>query len=124
MYLKGAIEKTGTGTEDMVKQCRSWGLADPEFTDGPDFRIVIRRQGKNLMGVHSGDSVPANVPAKGEPEAFLASVGEHPGLGTAFHAAKLGKTRRTIKRYAAALSDFVEFRGGTQKGGYYLKLKI
>ena len=44
MYLKGAIEKTGTGTEDMVKQCRSWGLADPEFQDGPDFRVAIRRQ--------------------------------------------------------------------------------
>ena len=44
MYLKGAIEKTGTGTEDMVKQCREWGLLDPEFTDGPDFRIVIRRR--------------------------------------------------------------------------------
>lgn len=52
MYLKGAIEKTGTGTEDLVKQCRSWGLADPEFQDGPDFRIVIRRQ-KNV-------EVPAN----------------------------------------------------------------
>ena len=44
MYLKGAIEKAGTGTEDMVKQCRSWGLADPEFQDVPDFRIVIRLQ--------------------------------------------------------------------------------
>ena len=53
MYLKGAIEKTGTGTEDMVKQCRSWGLADPEFQDGPDFRVVIRRQ-KNIGTPASG----------------------------------------------------------------------
>ena len=54
MYLKGAIEKTGTGTEDMVKQCRSWGLADPEFRDGPDFRIVIRRRATELPA--DGDS--------------------------------------------------------------------
>ena len=117
MYLKGAIEKTGTGTEDMVKQCRNWGLADPEFTDGPDFRIVIRRR----TSVDVPANVPANVPAKGEAEAFLQSVRESPGLGTAFHAAKLGKTRRTIKRYAAALSDVVEFRGGTKSGGYFVK---
>ena len=135
MYLKGAIEKTGTGTEDMVKQCRNWGLGDPEFTDGPDFRIVIRRRTdvSPQMSVPANvpasvpanvpASVPANVPANGEAAAFLSLVREHPGRGTAFYAAKLGKARRTVKRYVAVLAGLVEFRGGTKSGGYYLRMK-
>ena len=131
MYLKGAIEKTGTGTEDMVKQCRSWGLADPEFMDGPDFRIVIRRQLDVNQSVNVPTNVPANVPtnvptnvpANGEAREFLALVREHPGNGTAFYADKLGKTRRTIKRYAAAVAELVEFRGGTKSGGYYIRME-
>lgn len=61
MYLKGAIEKTGTGTEDMVRQCRNWGLPDPVFSDGPDFRIVIRRparSGGTALG--AGNGMPAD----------------------------------------------------------------
>ena len=59
-FLKGAIEKTGTGTEDMVKQCRSWGLADPEFADGPDFRIVIRRRTDMNPSVNPPVNPPVN----------------------------------------------------------------
>jgi len=65
------------------------------------------------------ETLAANVPAKYEAEAFLQLVRESPGFGTVFHATKLGKTRRTIKRYTASLSDHIEFRGGTKSGGNF-----
>ena len=30
MYLKGYIEKSGTGTEDMIAKCQEWGVPAPE----------------------------------------------------------------------------------------------
>ena len=44
MYLKGYIEKSGTGTEDMIEKCREWGLRDPVFNEDGDFRVVIWRR--------------------------------------------------------------------------------
>ncbi|MDR1791928.1 MAG: DUF4062 domain-containing protein [Bacteroidales bacterium] len=32
MYLRGAIEQMGTGTEVMVEECKKLGLQEPEFT--------------------------------------------------------------------------------------------
>ncbi len=43
MYLKGYIEKSGTG--DMIAKCASWGVPAPEwYEDDPDdFRVVLKR---------------------------------------------------------------------------------
>ena len=49
MYLKGYIEKMGTGTEDVAKLCAKSGLPAPGFTEGVDFRAVLKR--KSLGGV-------------------------------------------------------------------------
>lgn len=43
MYWNGYIEKIGTGTEDIINQCRKYGLKTPEFYQEEDFRIVIWR---------------------------------------------------------------------------------
>ena len=45
MYLKGYIEKSGTGTGDMIAKCASWGVPAPEwYADDPDdFRVVLKR---------------------------------------------------------------------------------
>ena len=90
MYLKGAIEKTGTGTEDMVKQCRSWGLADPEFQDGPDFRIVIRRQ--------TNGSVPANGTVDGTVEKTTQKTAQEITQKTAQKILSLVSSRPRITR--------------------------
>ena len=49
MYLKGYIEKMGTGTEDVAKLCAKNGLSAPSFAEGVDFRAVLKR--KPLVGV-------------------------------------------------------------------------
>ena len=45
MYLKGYIEKSGTGTGDMIAKCASWGVPAPEWyeDDADDFRVVLKR---------------------------------------------------------------------------------
>ena len=45
MYLKGYIEKSGTGTEDMIAKCKEWGIPAPEWTedDADDFRVILKR---------------------------------------------------------------------------------
>ena len=45
MYLRGYIEKVGSGTRDMVTKSRAWGNEAPvwEIEDGDDFRVVLKR---------------------------------------------------------------------------------
>ena len=43
LYLYGAIEQVGTGTEMLVKQCLELGLPSPDFECNNDFNIVFWR---------------------------------------------------------------------------------
>ena len=44
MFLKGYIEKAGTGTEDIITKCVNYGLEKPEFHQGSDFKVTIWRK--------------------------------------------------------------------------------
>ncbi len=56
MYLKGYIEKAGTGTEDMIAKCREWGIPAPEWQeeDAEDFRVVLKRPVGWDEGINDG----------------------------------------------------------------------
>ena len=43
MYLRGTIERMGTGTEEMTRQCLEKGLGKPEFIPEHGFQAIIRR---------------------------------------------------------------------------------
>ena len=45
MFLRGYIEKAGTGTEDMIAKCREWGVDIPiwEMEDADGFKVILRR---------------------------------------------------------------------------------
>ena len=43
MYLRGYIERMGTGTVDMIRRCAAAGLQEPEFAAGGDFVTTIQR---------------------------------------------------------------------------------
>lgn len=48
MQWAGYVEKSGYGTEDIVRKCKAWGLRDPEYhPSAVDFRLVLWRQGIN-----------------------------------------------------------------------------
>ena len=44
MFLKGYIEKAGTGTEDIISKCMNYGLDKPEFHQDSDFKVIIWRK--------------------------------------------------------------------------------
>ena len=52
MCLKGYIDRLDTGTEDVAKLCAKSGLPAPGFTEGVDFRAVLKRM--PLGGVMGG----------------------------------------------------------------------
>jgi ATP-dependent DNA helicase RecG len=43
MYLKGYIERLGTGTADMVRIAQEKGLAEPDFQQDEEFRTILYR---------------------------------------------------------------------------------
>ena len=49
MYLKGYIEKTGTGTDDVIRNCKAASIPPPVFTEGPDFRAVLYRRSESAV---------------------------------------------------------------------------
>lgn len=48
MYWSGYIEKVGTGTEDIINQCKRYGLKTPEFQQDEDFKVIIWRSSANV----------------------------------------------------------------------------
>lgn len=45
MQWAGYVEKSGYGTEDIVRKCKAWGLREPEYhPSSVDFRLVLWRQ--------------------------------------------------------------------------------
>lgn len=46
LFLAGYIEHLGTGTTDMIVDCKGYGLRTPEFIQADDFRTIIYRQEK------------------------------------------------------------------------------
>lgn len=54
MQRCGYIEKAGTGTGDIVKQCLDYGLKKPLFEQDGDFKVIIWRPIFNQVGPTSG----------------------------------------------------------------------
>ena len=66
MYLRGTIERMGTGTEEMTKQCLENGLGKPEFIPEYGFQTVIKRinaqfEDYNQNNIHKDTIVNAQV---------------------------------------------------------------
>jgi predicted HTH transcriptional regulator len=51
LYLAGTIERMGTGTGDIIKQCKKAGLKPPEFVEEEDFRVVLWRNRQSARQV-------------------------------------------------------------------------
>ena len=50
MQWGGYVEKSGYGTEDIVRKCKAWGLREPEYHPSDvDFRLVLWR--KEIDGI-------------------------------------------------------------------------
>ena len=63
LYLYGAIEQVGTGTEMLVKQCLEQGLLSPDFESGNDFNVTFWRN-TVINGGQTGDLIEKEVEDK------------------------------------------------------------
>ncbi|MDR1544704.1 MAG: DUF4062 domain-containing protein [Prevotellaceae bacterium] len=53
MYLRGTIERMGTGTEDMATLCVEKGLQKPLYQQQLDFRVVLYRNTEQIENVEN-----------------------------------------------------------------------
>jgi predicted HTH transcriptional regulator len=60
MYLNGTIEKAGTGTNDIIKLCKEWGLREPEYRQQALFRVVLHRN--NVVEEETAQVTPQVTP--------------------------------------------------------------
>ena len=135
MYLKGYIERLGTGTEDVAKLCAKSGLPAPGFTEGVDFRAVLKRSKIGADGTGMTTKIATEVTTVGgtlngtlngrlNPTAakVLSYIGERPGCRALAIIADLSIPRDTLNKIVKRLSTqgFIERRGGKKTGGYFV----
>ena len=99
MYWNGYIEKVGTGTEDIFRKCREYGLKTPEFHQEEDFRAVIWRTVESQNDPKAIQGVPKaiqNDPK--EVEELIILIKGNPSISRAELAKQLGLSERQVRK--------------------------
>jgi predicted HTH transcriptional regulator len=111
MYLRGTIERMGTGTEEMVKCCIEKGLQKPIFIQEIDFKTILYRP---IGGAISKKTMEKTV------EKILSLITDNPQITQAGLQKLTGLTRRGIEWNLSKLkSQGLVERIGPDKGGYW-----
>lgn len=105
MYLKGTIERMGSGTLDMAKRCKEMGLPLPVFVQEEDFRVILYR-------------TPQTTPQTTLETKILDVIKQDQRVTQAAIAKKLGISFHTVKEYLAKMKKkgLILRKGGTFKG--------
>lgn len=116
MYWNGYIEKVGTGTEDIIRKCREYGLKTPEFHQEEDFRAVIWRTVESQNDPKAIQGVPKaiqNDPK--EVEELIILIKGNPSISRAELAKQLGLSERQVRKIIDHLrvEERLVRRGGT-----------
>lgn len=108
MYWNGYIEKLGTGTEDIIRKCKEYGLRVPEFHQDEDFRVIIWREQQENDPKRSKafQNVPkrSKVYAK-EQDGLLQIIKEVPTISRAALSKKLNISERQVRKIIDRLKE-------------------
>jgi len=114
LYLSGTIERMGTGTGDIIKQCKKAGLKSPEFVEEEDFRVILWRNKNSVKQVT--DQAPTKhppsthqAPTKHPPSTHQANGKRQLNILQLLSVIKGEMTRQEIQK-ALKLTDRVNFR--------------
>lgn len=126
MYWNGYIEKVGTGTEDIIRKCREYGLKTPEFHQEEDFRAVIWRTVESQNDPKAIQGVPKaiqNDPK--EVEELIILIKGNPSISRAELAKQLGLSERQVRKIIDHLrvEERLVRRGGTTRRMDYYQIK-
>ena len=124
MYLRGYIEQTGTGTEDMIAKCREWGVPRPSWTldDGDDFRVIVPRNAPEEGGKarqQTAEDVTQKTTQK-TTQKILAAISDDPRITRQGLSALIGITPDGVKKALEGLklAGLIR-RVGPDKGGHW-----
>ena len=129
MFLMGYIEHAGTGTEDIIDKCKSWGLSAPEWEDDGDFKVVLYRKNatendRANEGVNEGvnedvnEDVTKNLSNK--ERLVYALIKKNPDITNRVLISKTNFAHATIERAVKKLKEksLIE-RVGSDKTGHW-----
>ncbi len=99
MYWNGYIEKVGTGTEDIINKCQSYGLKIPEFYQEEDFRVVIWRADDNQVDPRRSKDDPKTIQVDpNDKKKLIGLITENPSISRAELAKKLQLSERQTRK--------------------------
>lgn len=99
MQWAGYVEKSGYGTEDIVRKCKAWGLRVPEYhPSAVDFRLVLWRKEVN---------VPHDFTQVGE----VGEVGNKKGVESSAEKPIKSRVRRGSSRHHSTPLEWVKSVG-------------
>lgn len=108
-FVHDLIEMLGSGTQRMVKDCKTYGLADPIWKEDGDHLIL------KFPGLGIGEGVNDSL------SRLLTLINTTPGMNAKQLAIAIGKGHSTVERYLKLLREnmLIEFRGAPKDGGYF-----
>ena len=102
------IEKWGSGIPRIIRECKEYGLPDPDFIDfDGDFRVNMYRPSPNsgVKKATTQTTFPNHPNFTAEDKAILALVCAHPALTQKELAMELGWSKDRVKYYLKKLKN-------------------
>ena len=125
MFLMGYIEHAGTGTEDIIDKCKSWGLSAPEWEDDGDFKVVLYRKNatendRANEGVNEGVNEDVTKNLSDKERLVYALIKKNPDITNRVLISKTNFAHATIERAVKKLKEksLIE-RVGSDKTGHW-----
>ena len=118
-YMK-IIEKWGTGIPRIFRECRDYGLPDPELIDfDGDFRVNMYRNNTNKASNESiNESISESL--NSDEAVIMAIIKSNPQISQKEMVTKSGFSRSKIQRILKVLQGKkVLYREGARKNGYW-----
>lgn len=132
-YMK-IIEKWGSGIPRIIRECKEYGLPDPDFIDfDGDFRVNMYRYSLNIFGKKESTTQTTqttqttlfdHLNLTAEDKSILTLVCTHPALTQKELAMELGWTKDRVKYYLNKLKkqQIIKRTGSTHNGHWELLL--
>lgn len=119
MYWNGYIEKIGSGTEDIIQRCKSYGLREPDFEQDCDFKVTIWRpvNADSIVKDSTTEKTTTNVPQNARHSKLITIINQNNSISKEELASQLNVTVMTIKRDLKALGIIWE---GASKTGHWV----
>ena len=94
------------GVEDIINQCREYGLKTPEFYQEEDFRVVIWRAGnEKSVPKRSNDDPMVFQSVPTDEEKLLEAIKETPSISRAELSKRLNISERQVRKITNILRE-------------------